>query len=104
MIVAARIAQEPISTQRSLADFRPRVLTAGPDSTTPQLFGEELPPQAPPVAETVPPPPPPGTAFAAAVIAGTLPPKPMTPQELRVRLGTAWQPPNSDLHLTNRTA
>jgi hypothetical protein len=102
--VAARIAQEPINTQRPLADFRPRTLTAGPDSSLPQLFGDDLPPQAPAVAESVPPPPPPGTAFAAAIIAGTLPPKPMTPKELQIRLGSAWQPPDSELHLTNRTA
>ena len=43
-------------------------------------------------------------AFAAAVIAGQLPPRPMTPEQLRQRLGAAWQPPASPLRLMDRSA
>jgi hypothetical protein len=50
------------------------------------------------------PPTPPGEAFAAAVIAGQLPPVPVTPEQLRQRLGAAWQPPTSALRLMDRSA
>ena len=58
------------------------------------------------VAQSTPslPPGPPGEAFAAALIAGQLPPRPMTPEQLRQRLGSAWQPPASPLRLMDRTA
>ena len=46
----------------------------------------------------------PGEAFAAAVIAGQLPPRPITPEQLRQRLGSAWQPPVSPLRLMDRNA
>jgi len=51
-----------------------------------------------------PPAAPPGEAFAAAVIAGQLPPVPVTPEDLRQRLGSAWQPPASPLRLMDRSA
>ena len=47
--------------------------------------------------------PPPGEAFAAAVIAGQLPPRPVSPEQLRQRLGSAWQPPASPLRLMDRS-
>ena len=58
------------------------------------------------VAQAAPPPvpTPTGEAFAAAVIAGQLPPRPMTPEQLRQRLGAAWQPPASPLRLMDRSA
>ena len=58
------------------------------------------------VAQASPPPvpTPTGEAFAAAVIAGQLPPRPMTPEQLRQRLGSAWQPPASPLRLMDRSA
>lgn len=49
-------------------------------------------------------PAPPGEAFAAAVIAGQLPPVPLTQEQLRQRLGSAWQPPASPLRLMDRSA
>lgn len=56
------------------------------------------------VAAAPPPPTPPGEAFAAAVISGQLAPKPVTPEELRQRLGSAWQPPTSPLRLMDKIA
>lgn len=55
-------------------------------------------------ANNAPPRPPPGEAFAAAVIAGQLPPRPTSPEQLRQRLGSAWQPPASPLRLMDRSA
>jgi hypothetical protein len=47
---------------------------------------------------------PPGTAFAAAVLSGALPPRPQTAQEVFMRLGSAgWSPPDSDFRLADRT-
>lgn len=48
--------------------------------------------------------PPPGEAFAAALIAGQLPPVPVTREELRQRLGATWEPPSSALRLMDRSA
>ncbi|HHY51092.1 MAG TPA: hypothetical protein GYA10_15275 [Alphaproteobacteria bacterium] len=59
-------------------------------------FADVLPPMPPP-------PDPPGTMFAAAVIAGALSPKPETPEEIFLRLGSAWTPPDSELRLADRT-
>jgi hypothetical protein len=68
----------------------------------PQVFET---PDMPDVLPPLPAPPdPPGTIFAAAVIAGALSPKPETPEEVFLRLGGAWSPPDSDLRLTDRTA
>lgn len=54
-------------------------------------------------ASLTPPASPPGEAFAAAVISGQLAPRPMTPEQLRQRLGAAWQPPASPLRLMDRS-
>jgi hypothetical protein len=45
-----------------------------------------------------------GTAFAAAVVAGALPLKTQSPEEIQLRKGSAWAPPDSELHLTDRIA
>jgi hypothetical protein len=42
--------------------------------------------------------------FAAAVVAGALSPKPQTAEEIFLRLGKDWSPPESGLHLADRTA
>lgn len=55
-------------------------------------------------AEAPPPPTPPGEAFAAAVISGQLAPRPLTTEELRQRIGVAWQPPASPLRLMDKIA
>ncbi|KKB84846.1 hypothetical protein VW29_08380 [Devosia limi DSM 17137] len=46
-----------------------------------------------------PPPAPAGSMFAAAVIAGNLPPRPETLDELFLRIGNAPIPPESELRL-----
>ena len=106
--MVARIAPSPITTSVAIGD----ALTHAPTSDT-QVHRQphqEQQPQTfqPPAQQTepnVPPPPsPPGEAFAAAVIAGQLPPRPLTPEQLRQRLGSAWEPPASPLRLMDRSA
>ena len=46
----------------------------------------------------------PGNAFAAAIVAGTMPPQPLSAQEILLRSSNSWSPPDSELHLTDRTA
>jgi hypothetical protein len=107
--MVARIAPSPITTSVAIGD----AVTHGPSTgalfarsgqhTNPsqQYQSEDL---AQNTAINVPlPPRPPGEAFAAAVIAGQLPPVPVTPEQLRQRLGAAWQPPASPLRLMDRS-
>ena len=106
--MVARIAPSPIGTAVAIGD----ALTHAPSPEAqipqqphqePQRPSFEPPPQK--TASNVPPPPTlPGEAFAAAVIAGQLPPRPVTPDQLRQRLGSAWQPPASPLRLMDRSA
>lgn len=120
--MSSNFAPEPVGTVNvSVPDFRSRA-TLGDTSNTatgrtttsstnapapapnePQVFDTpDLPDVLPPLPE---PPAPPGTAFAAAVLSGALPPKPESPEEIFLRLGSAeWAPPDSDLRLTDRTA
>jgi hypothetical protein len=104
--MVARIAPSPITTSVASSDALAHAVDPGFSPTTNGRFngggfapGREI-AQAPPP----PPVPPPGEAFAAAVIAGQLPPVPVTPEQLRQRLGSAWQPPASPLRLMDRTA
>lgn len=118
--MSASIAPEPISATVSVPEFRTRstlgdtsnVATGrttvsatnapAPAPNEPQVF---VTPDMPDVLPPLPAPAtPPGTAFAAAVIAGALSPKPETPTEIFLRLGSAWSPPDSDLHLTDSKA
>jgi hypothetical protein len=104
--MVARIAPSPINTSVAIGDaythglnsnFAPqtRQFNQHPDTAFQQQTA----------ANNVPPPPsPPGEAFAAAIIAGQLPPRPVTPLELRQRLGSAWQPPASPLRLMDKSA
>ena len=113
--MSARVAPQPISTAiATLADSRPRT-TAGDTRQSAAASGNDAPaspPPEPPAAgrhpdllPPLPPPPdPPGIMFAAAIMAGALPPRPQTPQEVLLRLGGAWSPPGSDLHLADRKA
>lgn len=59
-------------------------------------------------AEKAPPPPPPseqpGADYVRAVISGELAPRPTTAQELFVRVGTSWTPPESEYRLTEKIA
>lgn len=104
--MVARIAPSPINASVATGD----ALTHAPTSEA-QLTRQQQPqhqtfqPEPQNMAANVPPPPSfPGEAFAAAVIAGQLPPRPITPEQLRQRLGSAWQPPVSPLRLMDRTA
>lgn len=47
---------------------------------------------------------PPGAMFAAAVIAGALPPKPETRAELLLRIGSSHIPQDTEMYLRNRLA
>jgi hypothetical protein len=102
----------------AVPEYRSRSTTSDPSHTTsdgnavgttstnarqeqPAFEGPELADVLPPMP---PPPDPPGTIFAAAVLAGALSPKPETPQEIFLRLGSAWSPPDSELRLADRTA
>ena len=107
--MVARIAPSPITTSVAVGDAithapTPPVPSGGPNRQNQQTF--EQPEQ---IAQNTPrntpaPPSPPGEAFAAAVIAGQLPPRPISPEQLRQRLGSAWQPPVSPLRLMDRSA
>ncbi|MBL8593113.1 MAG: hypothetical protein JNK01_10535 [Devosia sp.] len=48
------------------------------------------------------PPPPPGSAFAAALLSGQLPPKPTSDREIILRLGSADLPAQGSLALHDR--
>ena len=107
--MSASIAPERIETAAPLAtEYRSRA--ASRDSVAPVSPAPDTQPTTPepaaPVPETLPPlplpPKPPGEAFAAAVMSGALSPKPVTPQEIFMRLGGNWSPPDSSLHLTDK--
>lgn len=107
--MSARIALEPVGTAlATAAENRPRsfAVEASEAVLVPGNAAAADGEAAARLADTLPPlplpPDPPGTMFAAAVMAGALPPKPTTPEEIFLRLGSAWQPPESDLHLADR--
>ncbi len=104
--MSARIAPEPISTGLgAVGDYRSRSLL-GDTHTPPE---QQDPPPAPlprPQAQILPPlptpPAPPGSAFAAALLAGQLPPKPTSEREIILRLGSAELPAQGSLALHDR--
>lgn len=105
--MSARIAPEPISaTITAGTEYRPRTTTGESPAVPPPAkgpagkpsdsrFADILPPMPPP-------PDPPGTMFAAAVMAGALSPRPQSPEEVFLRLGSAWSPPESGYRLADR--
>jgi hypothetical protein len=108
--MSARIAPEPVSTApAAVAEYRPRSLVgdqvapveSGGGASTNTEPGERFADLLPPLPL---PPDPPGVMFAAAVAAGALSPKPETPEEIFLRIGKEWSPPESELHLADRTA
>lgn len=105
--MVARIAPSPITTSVAIGDANSHAVI--PNSVASSL-ADPASQFAPPdhretaQASTLPPPSVPGEAFAAAIIAGQLPPRPVTPEQLRQRLGAAWQPPASPLRLMDRSA
>ena len=107
--MVARIAPSPIDNSVAIGD----ALTHAPTSDArvsrqqqqQQPQHQSFQPEPQKMAANVPPPPSlPGEAFAAAIIAGQLPPRPVTPEQLKQRLGSAWQPPVSPLRLMDRSA
>jgi hypothetical protein len=112
--MSARIALEPVNTaiataadyrsRASVADQRVEPIASSANAGSAAIANEEAPgmrfdDELPPLPA---PPDPPGTMFAAAVMAGALSPKPETPEEIFLRLGGAWSPPDSELHLKDR--
>lgn len=105
--MVARIAPSPITSNVASGDAPPHAASPVSAPARQSGGGSQFADQqiAQNTAANVPPPPsPPGEAFAAAVIAGQLPPRPITPEQLRQRLGSAWQPPASPLRLMDRSA
>jgi hypothetical protein len=108
--MVARIAPSPITSPVAIGDALTHATGSVPSAfaTNPQQNGSASGFERHDVAQAsnnAPPlPAPPGEAFAAAVLAGQLPPRPMTPEQLRQRLGSAWQPPASPLRLMDRSA
>ena len=103
--MVARIAPSPIVTSVASGSADVHAVDSTSALLSPSTTSREQPGQAQQTAaNTVLPPSPPGEAFAAAVIAGQLSPRPTTPQELERRLGSAWQAPASSLRLLDRTA
>lgn len=106
--MVARIAPSPITTGVAVGDTLTHAPSAGVSGGGLAQHGSQTFADTAQVAQAsvnpVPlPPSPPGEAFAAAVIAGQLPPVPMTEEQLRQRLGASWQPPASSLQLMDRT-
>lgn len=106
--MVARIAPSPIVTSVASSEALTQAVDASSPSSASGSFGSGSNAFATThdVAHSTPSLPrgQPGEAFAAALIAGQLPPRPMTPEQLRQRLGSAWQPPASPLRLMDRTA
>lgn len=104
--MSARIAPEPINTGLgAVADFRSRTLLGNTHSGSDQPDAPPPPPQQT-LAQILPPlptpPRPPGSAFAAALLAGQLPPKPTSEREIILRLGSADLPAQGSLALHDR--
>lgn len=122
-MLSASIAQVPIATDLSHLPTPRRVELADTVQIRPELnLADRLPHQSfakprtsaePETAEPTPEPPapalppeepplPPGAMFAAAVIAGQLSPKPESMEEVFLRVGTSWTPPDSEYRLADK--
>jgi hypothetical protein len=101
-IVVARIAAEPVGPISAASEIRPRTVAAD-SSDAASLPQDALPPVLAPVPTPVPVPAivPPSQAFAAALIAERLPQIYPDPSDVRLA-NDSWQPPASDLRLTDR--
>ena len=111
--MAGRIEPTPIRTDvATLGDYRSRALVddqrgpfgngadkGEPDEQPPET--ESAPAQP---AASAPPAEPSGTPFEAAVAAGTLDASTPLARQLLMQRKVSWSPPDSDLHLTDRTA
>lgn len=108
--MSARIAPEPMRAGLGdIADFRSRSLLGDSGPSTGH-DDDEAPPPPPSermaLADTLPPPPTPpapsGSAFAAALLSGQLPPRPKSEREIILRLGSADLPAQGSLALHDR--
>jgi hypothetical protein len=112
--MAGRIEPTPIRTDvATLGDYRSRALLGdqtgafGHGTDSGEQAEEQAPSPAPAEVQPASPPTPAapsGTPFEAAIAAGRIDaPAPLSQQLLMQRKGS-WSPPDSDLHLTDRTA
>lgn len=102
-----RFSPEPISSiETGIADsrrHRPPNLPAPPRPAAPRAAASpEFDPPAAPPAEPPPLPERAGTAFVMAVLSGALAPRPTSVQEVLLRTGTGWVPPDSDYRLADK--
>lgn len=108
--MTVRIAPEPIgNVSTGLPDNRPRPAPVGRrPSAAPEAsdsYAAHAAAAAPSAAPEPPPLPerdPPGTAYVLAVLSGALSPRPTSLQELFVRTGSGWVPPDSEYRLTDK--
>jgi hypothetical protein len=102
-IVVARIAAEPVGPISAASEIRPRTVAADSSDTASLPAQDALPPVLAPVPTPVPVPAilPPSQAFAAALIAERLPQIYPDPSDVLLA-NDSWQPPASDLRLTDR--
>ena len=105
--MSARIAPEPINMGLgAVADYRSRTLLGDSRGGSDQPDTPPPPPPQYPQAQLLPPlptpPAPPGSAFAAALLSGQLPPKPTSDREIMLRLGSADLPAQGSLALHDR--
>jgi hypothetical protein len=112
--MAGRIEPTPIRTDvATLGDYRSRALLgdqqgafgngAGNRGPEEQPLETEAAPSAQPAAP-LPPAEPSGTAFDASMAAGRLDTSSPLARQLLMQRKGSWSPPDSDLHLTDRTA
>lgn len=105
--MSARIAPEPISSVNTgISDYRPRGAPELPTPAHVKVAATDSPPEVGAPAPAEPPPLPepaaPGTAFVMAVLSGALAPRPTSMQEVILRTGTGWVPPESDYRLADK--
>lgn len=103
--MATRIAPSPIDTSVAVGDG----LAHARESRTPARRDAAPPSQQSPhhpAGHAAAPLPhaPPDEAFTAAVLAGQMPPRPLTAEQLRQRRAGGWQPPASPFRLADKTA
>lgn len=105
--MSARIAPEPINTGLgAVGDYRSRSLLGDSHAASDLPDAPPPPPPQDTLAQMLPhlpaPPRAPGAAFAAALLAGQLPPKPTSEREIMLRLGSANLPARGSLALHDR--
>lgn len=98
--MAARVNSDVLNARLGAARRRRRMAATLLDDEADHQ--EPEPQEAAPPAVAEPPLPQPTPAFAVAVLAEQLPPESLSPLELRTRFNRTWQPPASELNLTNR--